>query len=371
MSNISVATLGALLKTLTMAEDREDIYIAHLEDNSEANYVIRGLKENEIQTWSQFCSSVFAYKANPPPASYFERHYSNDPNRGKASLIRVAFFNEEIVASCRLFLRTISTGGSTAPLTAGGVGEVCTAATHRRRGLSRVLLQNVIEIARERQIQVSLLHAAPSFFAVYEKTGGYRCSTSRWSTVSVSSIVSSNSYDKFYSIREASFPSDTERLRSLHQEYSESKFSGCIVRSEAYWNEYLSRELANSLWVLTEKERGTVVAWISLRLRGETVQLREFGVDKKEASTASGLDILLDHAAQKLSVGRKWTFLLPTVVLDQARPEKDQFLKCIDWSSEALADDLGWMYKVYDNQIPFQVVDGTIRSHLIWPSDSF
>jgi hypothetical protein len=29
------------------------------------------------------------------------------------------------------------------------------------------------------------------------------------------------------------------------------------------------------------------------------------------------------------------------------------------------------MYKIYDSQIPFEVVDGEKRPHLIWPADSF
>jgi hypothetical protein len=352
-----------------MTEEREERYTARLEDDCEASYVIRGLKEEEIKAWSQFCATVFAYKANPPPASYFERHYTNDPNRGKASLIRVAFFNGEMVSSCRLFLRTISTGGSTSPLNAGGIGEVCTATNHQRRGLSKVLLQNVIEIMKERQLQVSLLHAAPEFFPVYVKAGGYKCSRSRWSVVTVKSPPST--LDKSYSIREAAFPSDTERLCRLHQIYSQFNFAGCIVRSQDYWNQYLNQELANSLFVLTD-QGGLIVAWLSLRLRGDRVQLREFGVDRDRTSTANALDSLLGHAAEQLSVGNEWTLVLPTTVLDQARQDKDQCLKwCIDWSSEVSDNDLGWMYKIYDSQIPFEVVDGEKRPHLIWPADSF
>lgn len=351
-----------------MTEERGKRHVGRLEDGHEVAYVIRGLKENEVRAWSQFCASVFAYKANPPTATYFERHYTNDPNRGKASLIRVAVCNDKMVASCRLFLRKISTGGSMAPLSAGGIGEVCTANSHRRRGLSKVLLQNVIEIMRERKLQVSLLHAAPQFFSVYEKTGNYKSTTSQWSTIAVKSLAKET--DTSFSIREAAFPSDTEKLCSLHRIYSESYFVGCIVRSQDYWNQYLSQELANSLWVLTDKE-GVIVAWLSLRFRGERVQLREFGVDRDKISTAQGLELLMDHAVRQLAVGNDWTLLLPTHVLDQARQDKELFLNGIDWSSEASDDDLGWMYTIYDSQVSFEVVSGERRPHLIWPADSF
>ncbi len=106
---------------MAVVEGREETYKVTLEDGSEISYVVRGLKsEDEIGPWSEFCASIFSYKAqNPPPASYFQRHYANDPHR-EASLIRVAFLNGKMVASCRLFLRTISSGGSTCP-----TGKIC------------------------------------------------------------------------------------------------------------------------------------------------------------------------------------------------------------------------------------------------------
>jgi predicted acetyltransferase len=81
---------------------------------------------------------------------------------------------------------------------AGGIGEVCTDAEHRKRGLSKMLLQNVISIMKERQLQISLLHAAAVFFPVYQKAGGYAGSTSHWSVVQVTtaklSVVDTTNY---------------------------------------------------------------------------------------------------------------------------------------------------------------------------------
>ena len=238
----------------------DDVDGDHGSESKEIKYVIRGLKTiDEIGDWSKFCASVFAYKANPPPASYFQRHYMNDPNKGAPSLIRVAIVvndNEDgknkpttttppkIVASCRLFLRTISTGsGSTKGrnLSAGGIGEVCTSNDHRRRGLSKMLVQNCIQIMKERKLQLSLLHAAPNFFPVYAKIGNYVTSKSCWSTIEVDLKTLSSSTtttattislsSKKYSIRKAIFPNDSNRLSQLHQQYSERRFAGCIVRS--------------------------------------------------------------------------------------------------------------------------------------------
>jgi predicted GNAT family N-acyltransferase len=370
----------------------EQTYKVISEDGSEIPYVIRGLRDDEVAVWSEFCASVFRYKAHPPPPSYFHRHYTNDPNgQGDASSIRVAFFRGTMVASCRLFLRTISMGeessSSSSSIAAGGIGEVCTDTEHRKRGLSKMLLQNVISIMKERQLQVSLLHAAPAFFSVYQKAGGYASSTSHWSVVQVTTAklavvdttTKMNKNNESFAIREASFPDDTERLSALHQHYSEQRFAGCIVRSHDYWNDYLSVELKGSLWVLVAQNEDTsssIVAWLSMGPRGDRYQLREFGVDEKRMSTCEALSLLLSRARAILQAHtaddarHQWPLVLPTFVLDQIRLNKDE-ASYVDWPSEAVDNDLGWMYKILDDQIKLESINGTQTSHLIWPADSF
>ena len=143
-------------------------------EQSYHTYILRGLKnDNELHQWTKFCATVFSYKLlNPPSEEYFYRHYVNDPNNhsnsnsnenssknsghhGHHSLIRVAVDTKnQIVASCRIVLRTISTGrrrhnqeeddevfNLNRNLNCGGIGEVCTDITHRRRGLSTILLK--------------------------------------------------------------------------------------------------------------------------------------------------------------------------------------------------------------------------------------
>jgi len=375
-------------------EHRQDVYEFPLKETGETvSYEIRGLGgDQEMEAWAHFCASVFAYKENPPPASYFERHYHNDPTR-VASLIRVAMLDGKIVASCRLFLRTISNGAGMS-LSAGGIGEVCTSDDHRRRGLSKVLLQNVIDIMKERQLQVSLLHASPEFFPVYEKAGGYACSKSQWSVVPINtgklqqaaaSIATTTSTT---TIREASFPDDTDRLSALHRNYSEARFSGCMIRSNEYWNQYLCQELIGTFYVLQMDD--DIVAWISLRPRGlAKVQLREFGVDttlengSQVITTITALTLLLAHAMKELEhstttslAEEEWIHLaLPTFVLEECRStgSEKECLSYVDWSKLTPNDDLGWMYKILNEKaVPsIESINGTHTPHLIWPSDSF
>jgi GNAT superfamily N-acetyltransferase len=354
-------------------EARRDNYQTTLEDGTLAEYEIRGLNEDEISGWAQFCASIFSYKANPPPHSYFEGHYHNDPERFP-QLIRVAISGNTIVASCRLFLRTLSGN-----VPAGGIGEVCTAPEHRRRGLSKVLLQNVLDIMKERKLSVSLLHAAPVFFPVYEAVG-YTRSTSQWSILTISQEqleeftvnAEKTSGTSSLRIRDASFPMDTDQLCSIHQRFSEDRFAGCIVRSTNYWNNYLRVELQGSLLVLEQSH--VIIAWLSLRLRGDRVQVREFGFD--ETSSSSGgvpvgvaFSMLLAQAIKSVNiVSDEWKLILPTFLLETCHKDNLPF---VAWESVCREDDLGWMYKILDNRITLQSINGSTRPHLIWPADSF
>jgi hypothetical protein len=357
-----------------MLEDQREDYNVTLEDGSEVCYIIRGLDEEELRPWAEFCASVFAYKANPPSGTYFERHYINDPYRENASLIRVALFDGEIVASCRLFLRTLSSGEGEGgnDLSAGGIGEVCTANKHRRRGLSKVLLNNVIAIMKERKLQVSLLHAAPSVFPVYEKAGGYSCSQSCWSAVQVDveSLLTGVTNDIPDTIvRQAKFPEDTGSLSKMHQIYSERRFAGCIVRSEDYWNHYLSRELGDSLMILAQGD-DKLLAWLSLRQRGDRMQLREFGLDESKITTSKALSVLLSAAIKQSSTKENFALVLPTYVFETATKDPDE-VSYLQLHTSTSEDDHGWMYKILDDKVDFQSINGSGQPHLIWPADSF
>ena len=86
---------------------------------------------------------------------------------------------------------------------------------------------------------------------------------------------------------------------------------------------------------------------------------------------------MLSHAVEHQEEGatttttNPWPLVLPTFVLDQIRPEKDQASLFLDWSSEASKDDLGWMYKILDEKISINSINGTNTPRLIWPADSF
>lgn len=361
-------------------------------------YTLHSLTEADISQWTQFCASCFSYKPNPPPASYFGRHFYNDP-RKDANLIRVMKYNEDIVASTRVFSRLISLGEGRS-CEAGGIGEVCTHPDHRRKGLAKQLLHNAIGAMRSRsspQMQYSLLHASPSLTQVYEKSANYRAVTSHWSVLPVH--VDSVLMPKFglegttLHVRLASFPDDTLSLQKQHQDYSERRFAGCVIRSIEYWNDYLSKDIGDSLYVLVSHEENKIVAWMSIRQRSETrLQLREFGCTRLAIQTIRAFPILLHHILsekqQQLSTSNTDTSTLevhvPTEVLNEMKEEGlDESVEWVNWSTGITEEnDVGWMYKTlheettnanaqHDDRDMHFILEEEKIPHLIWPSDSF
>jgi predicted GNAT family N-acyltransferase len=423
MNDFSFAASLSRQHTGTVVEEKEQQEqggCASASSTASFSYTLRGLRdEREIRKWANFCASCFSYKPNPPSAEYFERHYYNDPHRGHVSLIRVAVVvkagssksgdfesdNEEIVASCRIFQRDIADGSSAAGgsiIRAGGIGEVCTSSDHRRRGLSKELLQDCLEIMSNKNMNmaVSFLHAAPAFFPVYQ-SAGYVGTTSRWSKVPIlhPQLLSSSAVTctdataaldgkgtDGYRVRLANFPNDTHQLKTLHRSMvSHHGFAGCIIRSTEYWNEYLSQELKDVLWVLEKEEdcsdkyrdandekkvqKWNIVAWLAIRPRAHETkwQLRDFGYclnqQRADAGFVSQALAMLLHNAISCAPSRdsgpsseslSLELHLPTFVLEQLKNDtadcdtkKDDYKKCsfIDWHNVVTENDEGWMYR--------------------------
>lgn len=326
------------------------------------------MEEDEVSQWANFCALCFSYKANPPPSSYFERHYFNDPRRDP-SWIRVATNSQgELVASVRIFKRTISIKNGA--VDAGGIGEVCTKPSHRRLGISKMLLQNALSIMKQQGIKLSFLHAAPDFQPVYAKEG-FVAVSSKWSILTLTTKLVLPQQDELqqFQFREASFPQDTERLMEIHIFFSEERFSGCILRSKEYWERYLSAE--GTIYVLVHNHQ--VCSWISLRPNQTLLQMRDFGNDCSVVSTEKALSLLIHHAIVP-NTDENRTLHLPTpIIQDIAQRDGGVF----DIDNCISKDDNGWMWKSLlapDDEgyiCMQQVISTTNFPHLIWPLDSF
>lgn len=350
-------------------------FLVKLSDGSEITYTLRGLLDPEVKAWAAFCASVFSYKANPPPADYFERHYLNDPEK-EASFIRVAFCGDQIVASCRIFRRQVSLG-SGEYADAGGIGEVCTDKKHRKRGLSAQLMKDAKQIISESGMELSFLHSSPDFFPVYEKAG-YKCTVTQWSVALIDcpNLVESSKERTNCSVRLARFPDDTKTLMKVHQEFSEHRFAGCIRRSESYWEKYIGKELEGSLYVCEHKQK--ILGWLSVQHRGmNKIRISEFGCVDSKCQGYSVLGALLYRAMEDMTTTTEPTFelLIPTFVMDEIRTSFDSHKHLtesyIDWSETIMDSDKGWMYKpIGGHGLSMPDLNRTVP-HWIWPADSF
>ena len=387
------------------------------------HYTATTLTEADIVEWSEFCAKCFSYKVNPPSSRYFQNHFFNDPRRD-ASLIHVmrhvgpknneqlTSVSSEIVSSVRIFKREVSLGRKGAVMMAGGIGEVCTHIDHQRKGLAKRLLQialNNIQEDNAFKMVVSILHASPQLTRVYESSAGYKHVVSHWSVLSFAPPSSKFSDNVEYMdktqirIRLAKFPEDTVRLQQIHEDYSQNRLAGCIIRTPEYWNEYLSKEIGDSLFVLTVEE--SIVAWMSIRTRSERrFQLREYGIvnsttlEEMELTHTEIFTMLLErafmqHESSTMTTSTSYSLQdtielqLPTFVLKELQEpclydHNNKTAPWIDFYNPMIysEDDHGWMYKPLqqtnstfekDNQTNiFDIVENGVP-HLIWPSDSF
>lgn len=374
-----------LTSSAILHHEREYCYISS--DNNKTVYMIRGLRDEaqEFETWTKFCAGAFSYKDNPPPSTYFARHYLNDPDRQGPSWVRVAVFvgesgKEEIVASVRVFFRRISRGSSANEIPVAGIGEVCTDPTHRRRGLSKELLKDAFDLISEAGLEYSMLHAAPAFIPYYQSVG-YHSITSNWKSIQVNQCKKS---DPKFSIRKARFPSDTNSLKPLHQVFSENRFSGCVIRSTEYWNNYVSVELKDSLFVCSSNGEGNadsseLLGCLSVRSRGKTeagipkFQLREFSVKLGCPSYFEVFILLLDRALASVYSSECFPSRLsaPAFILDEICQD-EHAPHYLDINSRADEDDSGWMFRSHIVQVDITDFLETLgKPHCLWPSDSF
>jgi hypothetical protein len=227
------------------------------------------------------------------------------------------------------------------------------------------------------EMQVSLLHAAPTFFPFY-KSMGYRNTESQFKVVTAVQTILKERADNDVRVRPPRFPEDTDVLMKIHQEYSEKRFSGCIIRSQKYWNQYVCEELEDTLWVCQELCRGNILGWMSIRPRGmdekgrSKYQLREFGCSSSE-KTYQTMKSLLRAAIQ--SEEGDFSLLLPALVLEDVESsfrKSSESSSCFDYTNVSVENDQGWMYKVLGGteSSPSSAAVGA-SPHLVWQTDSF
>jgi ribosomal protein S18 acetylase RimI-like enzyme len=143
----------------------------------EEGFIVRGLRDRELERWAEHTAECFSSKPNAPTAQYFLNQYYEDPYGDlDASSIRVVIAaseaeasNPEFLASARLVLSNIRVKEE--DIRAGGIADVCTKPGYQRKGLARLALLSCLELAEQCGCAVTMLHAAGRVQPLYRSFG--------------------------------------------------------------------------------------------------------------------------------------------------------------------------------------------------------
>ena len=138
-------------------------------------------------------------------------------------------------------------------------------------------------------------------------------------------------------MRKANFPLDTPILSRLYDRVAYEHGLITVQRSDSYWNEYLSVELGETLWVLLDKD-GLILGSLALKEKNNVTIISECTWEENLAKTTLEylLPLCLDAAKQNEQDGLE--LKLPTFLFRQV--ESLSYL-----SSPLTEDDEGWMFR--------------------------
>lgn len=196
-----------------------------------------------------------------------------------------------------------------------------------------------------------------------------------------------NNKDGGVVVRPVDWDRDVDVLARVHRAYSESRFAGCVVRSDAYWREYVSGETADDgVWVMERDEEncgGAPAAWLSVRRRSDgTWTTRDFGVDVSVTTAARAARVLLLAACRTDGEESVIRWNVSSAVLDEILDEEENepgSSLVFDRDSREDQFDDGWMYKEMMEGAEKRKDPNYVRMvdvckdtpHFIWPLDSF
>ena len=219
--------------------------------------ILRNLRPDELNEWAALCAENF-----PDPPAYFLRHYQNDPFADLAGVF-VAEEGGALAASVRVFAREIYVRGRRVGL--GGIGEVCTKAEFRGRGLSGALLQRAVAYMVARDMPLSLLFTDQ--YRHYGRHGWFQA-PSRLARVPLEGLALPAGC-RLRPLTEADWPA----ARGLHGLFA-GRLDGLIVRDHPrYWDQWVLSEVQNPLGLFNAE--GEMRLWLDAVCEEETVKLRE------------------------------------------------------------------------------------------------
>jgi len=362
---------------------------------AEAEFVCRSLtSKEELLPWSAMCEDAFSQKLIPPLAQHFLDHVRNDDFQ--SSKHSNVFIVEEVatgrfVSSVRVFLRHISLSGAST-LAIAGIGEVCTLAAFRGRGLSSRLQEFVYqEIVRNKgsnelpDVKGFLLHCAPHLIPFYA-SAGYASLKAQWCNVNIKVNINAQEQlmqfeeEDLFEVRCLSTFEQIGQLVDLSNEFN-SRMFGPVIRSERYMQKWCGAKnncVCLGLFRKSSPNSSPPLAFTTTGVFQGRVQLKDFGADAFFLADISSPLVI----NKKRSVLQKKLFHAALEIHRRSEVCNDE----MDWTSVRMPRpvasffnfevqscgeveiDLGWMFKqINDDCFSPQNQD----SFLFWPVDHF
>lgn len=258
---------------------------------------IGSLKPEEFDAWCELCGRIF-----PPSPEYFRRHFKNDPDAHIEDIF-VARKDGELVASVRLFTRSVWLGGKVARV--GGIGEVCSDPCIRGLGVSYYLLDMAMKTADARGWELGALYTGRhSHYARH----GFAVAPRIYKNVKVADLPQMKGE---YEVR-AFEAADLDAVMGLFDLYS-SQFDLMYRRaSRAYWEKWILAEWKNPMVLIKD---GHVIAYADVPAGEGTLFVRDAGMIPGEDAT---LGTLLKAAAEKQGCE---SVVMPEPVMPEAKGE--------------------------------------------------
>lgn len=235
--------------------------------------VYRTLRPAELTAWYAHCQSVFQEE----DADYFRKHYERDPDAA-SELIFVAADQNAIVSSVRVFVRKVWLGGRL--ISMGGIGEVGTKPSYRRRGIAAALLDLAITAMEDRRLPLSILFGNEP---IYSRKGWRFCSVAH-TQANASELPALPEGAAMRPFMETDLP----YLMGMY-DMTAARMDGTVFRTEDYWHRWALPHL-RTLQVLQAEDRPVAYcACLPAREKPLCAQVMELAFAPQAEPLAAGM----------------------------------------------------------------------------------
>ena len=232
----------------------------------------RSLRPQELEKWTRLCAAGF----EDVPASYFLRHFMNDPDADVHGIF-VAVDGDAFASSVRVFTRRIHLLGE--ELQVAFLGEVCTLRAYRGQGHSSHLIRLATDYMDARGLPLCVLFTGVSHHYAHH---GWFTVMRRYVRVD----LQESTLPSGYTVRPVT-AEDYPAMRALYR--AEMTVPGTLVRSDEYWDKWVACELHDA--VALERD-GELLSYLAYEGKpGGRMLVREW-VTAPELDTAAKLSLL-------------------------------------------------------------------------------